>query len=87
MDAPLAERTPSLRWLLQAVGFAISLVAVGVVVAQVDLQATLRVLGQARPLPLVLAIGALLVQLGFLAYRWRLLLAAGWAARAFPFAP
>ena len=71
--------------LARILSLAISLVAVGIVVAQVNLAATAAVLSRAVPLPLALALTALMAQLGVLAQRWRLLLPIGLDGRRVPY--
>lgn len=74
-----------LRSIAQLIGVTVSLIAIAIVVAQVDLAATAAVLRQAALLPLGVAVAALIVQLGVLAFRWQTLLPVDAAGRAVPY--
>ena len=64
----------TLGFLARIAGLTISVIAVAIVISEVDLAATRAVLSRADLQPLGLAMVALVAQLGSLAYRWRLLL-------------
>ena len=70
---------------LLAVGIVASCLAIALLVLAVDPARTLAVIRQARPEPLVLAVGILAVQTVVRAVRWRLLLGRGGDGARLPF--
>ena len=70
---------------LIVVGIVSSCVAIALLIAAVDPSRTLAVVRQARPEPLVLAVGILAVQVVVRAARWRLLLGKGDDGAQLPF--
>jgi uncharacterized membrane protein YbhN (UPF0104 family) len=70
---------------LLAAGIVASCVAIALLIAAVDPARTLAVIRQARPEPLVLAVGILAVQTVVRAARWRLLLGRGGEGAQLPF--
>lgn len=76
-----------MRTLLSILGLVVSAISIAIVLSQIDLAGTVAVLTDARPLPLMLALVALIVQFGALVVRWRMLLAVAAGGRPVPYGP